>query len=308
MALPRVADAAVPTKAITVAPPYQPPTLSPETPVVDTEPYLHTASIAYDDVAGTVTGTFSLYDPQFWANQSADRFYGYWTLTITLADACSGPTTELTFVTSPAPGTNSTSQAASARATLTGYQGSVDGTGPFDGTNYSTTLQSPAFAHLNLRCVEFSAFDNYDQSDGANNYDSGAQWLNGYAPLPTLLNPWTGKFRVRPREIGLSGDGSSFMAGAKQHGRQSRSNPGWAGRIAWSSWTATQAIGSGANWQDDCRPDCASGHYHAHPAKLRAYDPQNGYFTRVRMRLRYRGRWHTFTLKLGHAGAAWYWG
>jgi hypothetical protein len=40
------------------------------------------------------------------------------------------------------------------------------------------------------------------------------KWLDGYAPLPTLLNPWTGRFSLRPGFIGLSGDGSSFLAGA----------------------------------------------------------------------------------------------
>ena len=65
------ASAAVRTASVSLPAPYQPPSLSAQTPVVDTEPYLHTATISYDDVAGSVTGSMSLYDPSYWASQDS---------------------------------------------------------------------------------------------------------------------------------------------------------------------------------------------------------------------------------------------
>ena len=223
----------------------------------------------------------------------------------TLTD--SSDATELTFDMGPVADANYTYTSAGTAATLTGYEGQLSGTGTFDGTNYTGTLQDNALAQQDFRCVMFEVTDNDTRSDGANWYNSGWQWIAGYAPLPTLLNPWTGKFSARPHMIGLSGDGSSFIAGARQHGRQSTSNPGWAGHIAWSSWTMNQAVGSGANWLDNCRPDCASGHYYPYPTKLRAYDPQNGHFTRLWTHIRYHGRWRTYVLRLVYSYGSWYW-
>jgi hypothetical protein len=315
LALAGSAYAAVRTAAVSLLAPYQPPSLSAVTPVVDTEPYLDTASISYDDVAGAVTGSMSLYDSSYWVNQST-RFDN-WTLTMTLATDCitgsdngltdASDAIELGFAMGPSDEDTGAYTSAWTGATLTGYEGQVSGTGTFDGTNYSGTLQSAAFANLDLRCVDFNVLDNDIRSDGANDYDSGWEWIPGYAPLPTLLNPWSGKFSVRPVMIGLSGDGSNFLAGARQHGRQTASNPGWAGKISWSSWTMTQAVGSGGDWQDNCKPDCAGGSYYVRPAKIRAYDPQNGRFTRLRTRIRYKGKWTTYTWKLVHSDGSWYW-
>lgn len=318
LALAASASAAVRTASVSLPAPYQPPSLSPQTPVVDTEPYLQTAAISYDDVAGTVTGSMSLYDPGYWASQPAPGRFDNWSLDMTLATDCtttsagaltdSSNATELTFDTGPVTDANYTYTSLGMAGTLTGYQGEVDGTGTFDGATYTGTLQSNAFAQLDFRCVMFEVTDNDIGSDGANWYQSGWQWIPGYAPLPTLLNPWRDTFTVRPRMIGLSGDGSVFLAGARQHGRQSSSNPGWAGRIAWSSWTVTQAVGSGALWLDNCKPACVVGRFYPHPARLRAYDPQNGHFTRLWTRISYHGSWRTSVAKLIHTHGFWYWG
>jgi hypothetical protein len=318
------ASAAIRQLAVSWAAPPQLPSITPEPPVVDTSPYIHTASVAYDDSSGAVTGSFSLYDPSYWEqnlspsiNPSVPEDSTVY-LEIDLATDCAdGPPTpgipgsgganwsgtDLTLNVAPEADSNGVSDQAEGDASLSGYQGTISGPGSFDGTNYSVTLQSPYFAGRDFRCAYFSPANMGNPQ--------GWAWLDGYAPpppLPTLVNPWTGKFAVRPGEIGLSGDGSSFLAGARQHGRQRRSNPNWAGRIAWSSWTATQAIGSGANWHDNCEPDCASGHYYPSPVRLRAYDPSKGHFTRLWMRERYRGKWHTYILKLTYDGGAWYWG
>ena len=109
--------------------------------------------------------------------------------------------------------------------------------------------------------------------------------------------------------IGLSGDGTSFLAGNNGRGKQTVRNwPRWTGHIVWSSWTMTQAVGAGVNWIDNCRPDCARGKYYGHPARLRAYRPRNGRFTRLRTRIRSNGRWRTQTRTLVYNRGSWYWG
>ena len=129
----------------------------------------------------------------------------------------------------------------------------------------------------------------------------------GLCAPPTLFNPWGGKFSVRPALSGLSGDGSSFIAGPDRHIRQTRR--GWYGHIIWTRWTQTQAVGHGAHWLNNCKPACVNGRYYAYPIELRAYAPnQLGRFARLWMRERYHGRWRTSTAKLIHAGDTWYWG
>jgi hypothetical protein len=126
--------------------------------------------------------------------------------------------------------------------------------------------------------------------------------------LPTLLRAGGGRFLVRPSTIWLSGDGSSLIGGLNGRGPHTNSNwPRWAGRITWSAWTTTQALGTGVNWLDNCKPSCASGRYYAYPVKLRAYDPLGGHFTRLAIRRRYHGRWGAHTLTLRNLGGVWYW-
>ena len=194
LALAGTASAAVRTASVTVPAPYQLPSLV--TPVVDTEPYLHTAAVSYDDGAGIVTGSMSLYDPSYWASQdSTGGGFDNWQLDMTLATACitasgtvmdSSGATDLAFAIGPATDASSTSTSAWTGTTLTGYGRQLTGSGPFDGTNYTAAVQSDALARRDFRCVRFEVTDNDMRSDGANWYDSGWQWIPGYAPL----NPW----------------------------------------------------------------------------------------------------------------------
>ena len=39
--------------------------------------------------------------------------------------------------------------------------------------------------------------------------------------------------------------------------------------LHWKRWNATDAVGTGTGHQDDCRPDCAAGHFHAFPLTIR---------------------------------------
>jgi hypothetical protein len=38
--------------------------------------------------------------------------------------------------------------------------------------------------------------------------------------------------------------------------------------IVWSSWAPDTAVGSGDIKANDCKPDCADGHFHTYPAKF----------------------------------------
>jgi hypothetical protein len=42
----------------------------------------------------------------------------------------------------------------------------------------------------------------------------------------------------------------------------------WLGKMKWSSWSNTQAVGSGNFTAIACTPDCAAGHTHSVPVKV----------------------------------------
>jgi hypothetical protein len=106
-------------------------------------------------------------------------------------------------------------------------------------------------------------------------------------PLPTLLGNWLkgpDKLLVRPAQIVYTGDGSGILGGldgAKGKGF---------GHITWSRWSAGSAFGHGADWINDCRPDCADGTYTAHKATANAFRPRSGHFTRLTITSSYRGK------------------
>jgi hypothetical protein len=83
--------------------------------------------------------------------------------------------------------------------------------------------------------------------------------------------------QVRPRAIVYTGDGTGVIAGE----RSARHGAG----IRWTSWTGQFARGTGADWLDDCRPDCAGGHFHGYPARIVAWRPRRLRGTRVFTRL-----------------------
>ena len=58
---------------------------------------------------------------------------------------------------------------------------------------------------------------------------------------------------MRPRAIVLAcGDGNFY-----------------ANHLRWTSWTQTSARATGVGHQNDCKPDCAAGHFQAYPIALR---------------------------------------
>jgi hypothetical protein len=105
--------------------------------------------------------------------------------------------------------------------------------------------------------------------------------------LPTLLgNSPQGpdKLLVRPAQIVYTGDGSGILGGF-DGGR----GEGF-GHLRWTKWTAGSAFGHGADWINDCRPDCADGTYTAHAATVNAFRPRGDRFTRLTVKSSYRGK------------------
>ena len=72
----------------------------------------------------------------------------------------------------------------------------------------------------------------------------------------------------------------------------------------WDRWTGTSAASRGTLWVDDCRPDCAAGHYHRYPATVTlsrvAHRKGVSFFSRMRLRYvhsrqrDYLFRWGTY--------------
>lgn len=88
--------------------------------------------------------------------------------------------------------------------------------------------------------------------------------------------------RRRPYSITYSGDGSALLAG------RSRIRA----HLRWTTWTNRQARGWGADWHDNCTPDCARGSYHAYPAIVHLYRPRQvgGYRVFTRMTVTYTAK------------------
>jgi hypothetical protein len=117
--------------------------------------------------------------------------------------------------------------------------------------------------------------------------------------LPTLLgNRVKGpdKLLIRPAQIVYTGDGSGILGGFD--GSRGRGF----GHISWTHWSRGSAFGHGADWIDDCRPDCADGTYTAHSATANAFRPRSGHFTRLTIKSSYRGRPLVTRLELVRSG------
>ena len=121
-------------------------------------------------------------------------------------------------------------------------------------------------------------------------------------PLPTLLaNGPHGLYtwQVRPGHIVYTGDGSGVLGGFGGTGA------GHPGRLQWTSWTRTQASGSGAVWLDDCTPDCAEGTFAPHKVEVKAFRPVNNHFTRLTLRYSLHGKHYIDRRGIRRIGGSW---
>lgn len=123
------------------------------------------------------------------------------------------------------------------------------------------------------------------------------------AALPRV---WTGvALRVRPPAITYTGDGSRFLAGR-------RIRPCRAGRcvtsLRWTAYTTSQATATGADWVNDCTPDCARGRFHATAATVRLFRPRrlHGQLVFTRMRISDRNL-RPRTIGLQYLGSSFSW-
>ena len=70
----------------------------------------------------------------------------------------------------------------------------------------------------------------------------------------------------------------------------------------WDQWTGRSAVSHGTLWVDDCRPDCAAGHYRRYPATVTlsrvAHREGVSFFSRMRLRY-YHGRQRDYRFRWG---------
>lgn len=94
------------------------------------------------------------------------------------------------------------------------------------------------------------------------------------------------QFQVKPSSILISGDGSFYFDGRKESHNH-------AAPLKWTGWTATGGLGSGFNWVNNCRPNCAAGTFHLYPVKLHAWQPKKvgGRLIFTRMTVTYTSGW-----------------
>ena len=112
--------------------------------------------------------------------------------------------------------------------------------------------------------------------------------------LPKVPDGPGHQFRVKPASIAISGDGSFFFAGRRRpHHRPAP--------LKWRNWTATGGHGTGFNWVNNCKPDCADGRFTLYPVKLHVWRPRHvgGHFILTRMTVTYTGSHPRHTKKTG---------
>lgn len=87
-------------------------------------------------------------------------------------------------------------------------------------------------------------------------------------------------FQWKPYRIIYSGDGAALLAGRS----------GISSHLTWTSWTQTVGRAWGADWHNNCVPDCARGTYSAYRANIRVYRPRQlgGYLLFTRMTVTYK--------------------
>jgi hypothetical protein len=87
----------------------------------------------------------------------------------------------------------------------------------------------------------------------------------GLPRSPIELGIGASGLKIKPSVISFTGDGTGALGGA---------NPNVKRGIVWSSWTATTALGTGAEQLDYCVPTCAAGKIHDYPVKIEQWRPQ----------------------------------
>ena len=92
--------------------------------------------------------------------------------------------------------------------------------------------------------------------------------LASATPTVPAASGTSGKgLKAKPSSIIYTGDGSAFLAGARKSASHTKA-------LTWTSWSASSGKGSGYNWLNSCKPDCASGTFHSYPVTLKVWRPK----------------------------------
>ncbi|MBO0769125.1 MAG: hypothetical protein J2O48_10630 [Solirubrobacterales bacterium] len=108
--------------------------------------------------------------------------------------------------------------------------------------------------------------------------------------------------RVKPAYIQWSGDATGVVSG---HGGAYKSP------ISWTKWDSREADGNATSWIDNCKPDCATGHYDGIPTRVKLWDPKVLHGKLIFTRLRWSAGGETYNSKAtykGSYGSYTYWG
>jgi hypothetical protein len=99
-------------------------------------------------------------------------------------------------------------------------------------------------------------------------------------PAPRLLRfDDTTRFAVRPATLSFGADGGVLVFGPGV--TRADVHAGRDGHIRWAYWKKASASGVGTVWINQCRPNCAAGHYTSHPVVVVAGLAVNGRYTRL---------------------------
>jgi hypothetical protein len=109
-----------------------------------------------------------------------------------------------------------------------------------------------------------------------------AAW--GSDGVPRLLaRDLTAKFAIKPPEIVFIGPGPRRRAGIEVIGGEHATANLSRGRIAWTSWTSTQATATATVWADHLAGKPADRFYMVGSVDITAMDVQDGRFTRLKI-------------------------
>jgi hypothetical protein len=147
-------------------------------------------------------------------------------------------------------------------------------------TYYTQRLPRAVVAEFKLRGTDGDAFGLC--------VAASSSALKGLPGVPIYDGPaGDGDPAIRPVRITYTGDGSGFLAGSGVAGKGSNAT-----NLRWTRWTRDQASATGANWLDNCDPDCAAGRFAPEPVTITLSNPRRlgGYLVFTKVELRYIGR------------------
>jgi hypothetical protein len=122
--------------------------------------------------------------------------------------------------------------------------------------------------------------------------------------MPTGLGT---PLQARPYQVRWTGDQTGWLGGFTGHASSKRRH---FGRLRWTQWSGTEGHAWGADWGDNCSPDCAEGTYYPVKVTVHVFRPNaQGVFTRMSLTERdiTVNPQHTITLDAVHWRAYWYW-